>query len=148
MTPRQQAIKASAKHYTGKVCPKHPELRGQRRSIDRQCPSCTPRRAGEFKPGDEFFTGRVCWKHPELKGQRRTRDGNCPECAPREQATKAGSMFYTGKVCPNHPELKGQRRVKNRNCPQCIRDRMADPKARAKRHARRKEKRAQGELSA
>jgi hypothetical protein len=34
------ALAAGEKLFVGKVCPRHPELEGQRRAKSRQCPAC------------------------------------------------------------------------------------------------------------
>ena len=37
---RIEAIEADAKFYTGKLCKRHPELKGQRRAKNRNCHKC------------------------------------------------------------------------------------------------------------
>jgi hypothetical protein len=34
------AVAAGEKFFTGKVCAKHPDLKGKRRAKSRQCPAC------------------------------------------------------------------------------------------------------------
>lgn len=47
---RKKAIETGAMLYVGKVCGRHPELKGQRRVKSRNCPKCL---AARFKAARE-----------------------------------------------------------------------------------------------
>jgi hypothetical protein len=40
MTPRQEAKRAGRPRYRGRVCAKHPELEGERRTYNSHCVGC------------------------------------------------------------------------------------------------------------
>jgi len=89
-----------AQTYQGKVCPKHPELKGERHRSTRHCPKCK-----------REYTLRWRAKNREryLESKRRYRDG--PEPAPEgarrglASVTTAGLQHaWWGSLPLNHPK--------------------------------------------
>lgn len=91
-----------AERHFGKVCAKHPDLKGER-SKNRHCVACgrernwrTPDGSGNKKiprQGNRYF-GKLCAKHPELKGERNATDGKCVGCQRARKARRRQQPDY------------------------------------------------------
>ncbi len=98
---RRAAIFAGHARYAGRVCEYHPDLVGERFTLNSACPGCrsdkSKRTVAARKAGEAAVKADA-----------------------RDRARLAGDIKYVGKVCVKHPELKGLRYVTTCLCPTCV----------------------------
>jgi hypothetical protein len=133
MTKIEIGARKTGHYYFGKVCSKHPELKGKRH-VGSGCITCMAlsrkesRQRRMFQQGTTTYLGRICAEHPELAGKRWTASDICVECfrlrrkeADRKRKEKHSTTTYFGSVCRNHPEFKGKRWTATNHCVECQR---------------------------
>jgi hypothetical protein len=98
-------MKRRSRHYFGRICARHPELRGERYA-DRHCAGCMRERATKYHKRDRELVQRA------PRPTRRV-------AATRQKALRSGAMFYAGKPCLRG--YAGVRYAHNGVCLECNR---------------------------